>query len=257
MKKLFLSLIAMLGIALCANAENVTKNYKVSGFESISASHAFNVEVSQGSKYAVQLDIPESYVDYLVVEKRGSTLIIGLKNTLPKRLQNLKETCRAFITMPELNGIYLSGASKINVVDPVSISMGKMDIELSGASSILNLNVKAPEVEIEICGASHADITAKAGKIEGDLSGASRLTLLGNADELKIEVCGASGVNAKNLQATNVDVECSGASKAVVYAEKVLDVELSGASRCEYYGPEDLRLKVDDITGASRLSRAK
>ena len=48
----------MLGIALCANAENVTKSYKVSGFQSISASHAFNIEVAKGSRYAVKLDIP-------------------------------------------------------------------------------------------------------------------------------------------------------------------------------------------------------
>ncbi len=257
MKKYFLSIIAMLGIALCANAENVTKSYKVSGFQSISASHAFNIEVAKGSNYAVKLDIPEAYVDYLIVEKRGATLVIGLKNTLPKRIQNLKESCKAFITMPELNGIYLSGASKINVIDPFSISMGKMEVELSGASSILNLNVEAPEIEIEVSGASRGDMLAKAGKIEADVSGASKLTLTGNAGELDAEVSGASGVNAKNLEADTVEVDCSGASKAVVYAEKLLKVDLSGASRCEYYGPEELRLKVDDISGASRLSRAR
>ena len=257
MKKFLLSFMAILGIAICANAENVTKTYKVSGFQSISASHAFNIEVAKGSKYAVKIDIPESYMDYLVVEKRGTTLVIDLKSTLPKRIQNLRESCRAFITMPELNGIYLSGASKINVIDQFSIRMGKMEVELNGASNILNLNIEAPEIEIEVSGASRGEILAKAGKVEADVSGASKLNLTGKAGELDVEVSGASGVNAKNLEADTVELDCSGASKAVVYARKLLEVDLSGASRCEYYGPEDLRLKVEDISGASRLSRAR
>ena len=257
MKKFLLSFMAILGIAICANAENVTKTYKVSGFQSISASHAFNIEVAKGSKYAVKIDIPESYMDYLVVEKRGTTLVIDLKSTLPKRIQNLRESCRAFITMPELNGIYLSGASKINVIDQFSIRMGKMEVELNGASNILNLNIEAPEIEIEVSGASRGEILAKAGKVEADVSGASKLNLTGKAGELDVEVSGASGVNAKNLEADTVELDCSGASKAVVYARKLLEVDLSGASRCEYYGPEVLRLKVEDISGASRLSRAR
>lgn len=257
MKRLALTLIAIIAAVSASNAQNITKSYTVKGFSSISASHAFDVEVTSGDKYAVTLDIPQSYLDYLVIEKNEGTLVLGFKKTLPKKLSNLRETCKAYITMPELRGIYLSGASKINVKDNVDIAMGKMEIEISGASKINGLTVKAPEVDIEVKGASKADINITTSKVEADVSGASKLVMTGIAGELELEVSGASSVNAKNAKADDVELDCSGASKAIVYAEKRLKVELSGASGCEYYAPEDIRLDIVGISGASSIHRAK
>ncbi len=257
MKRLALTLIAVIAAVSVSNAQNITKSYTVKEFSSISASHAFDVEVTRGDKYAVTLDIPQSYLDYLVIEKKEGTLVLGFKKTLPKKLSNLRETCKAYVTMPELRGIYLRGASKINVKDKMDITMGKMEIELSGASKINCLTVEAPEVDIEINGASKADITVTTSKVEADVSGASKLVMTGNTGELELEVSGASSVNAKNTKADEVDLECSGASKAVVYAENRLKVELSGASGCEYYAPEDIKLDIVGISGASSIHRAK
>ena len=60
--------------------------------------------------------------------------------------------------------------------------------------------------------------------------GASRADIDGSANDLNIDVSGASKVDADELNAQNVVVEASGASKANVYAIQSIDARASGAS---------------------------
>lgn len=114
---LALSLIALL--AGCTLAEKltsitgsgnvVTQEEDITGFDKVDGSQAFKVDIRQGDTFKVVIRIDDNLVEHLEVVKEGKTLKIGLK---PGRIYNIRQaTMEAEVTMPELTGLELSGAS--------------------------------------------------------------------------------------------------------------------------------------------------
>lgn len=138
----------------------------------------------------------------------------------------------------EIDGetLELSTSKKISSRNPIIVRIGAPDIEnleVSGASSVFVNNLNNDSLKV-------------------DLSGASNVKTEGVTKNLKIELSGASRFDAEKLQAENVSVEASGASKADVFASMKLDADLSGASKVTYSGnPKDL---VKNASGASKIS---
>ncbi|MBR5056307.1 MAG: DUF2807 domain-containing protein [Bacteroidales bacterium] len=259
MKKIILSIVAVLAVMVSAGAQEAmtTQRYAAKDFTSLSISNAFEVQLVKSDTYRVTLEYPTDCAKYISVARQKATLFIGLKNKTPRKWMNGKHEFRAIVEMPEVYGIYLSGATKLASEDLFLMNMHPFEVELSGAAKITSLSVDGPSVNIELSGASRADINVNAGEVEADVSGASKLTLTGNVTDLTIDASGASSVHAKNVNATNVDVDGSGASKIFIFVERELKVDLSGASKCEYIGPDEIILRSIDITGASALKKVQ
>jgi hypothetical protein len=116
----------------------------------------------------------------------------------------------------------------------VKISLPKLSaIELSGASRGIANNIKSDKLNLEV-------------------SGASRLLMNGTVSELQSEVSGASKLDAKGLIADNVEIECSGASKAHVQANTSLKISAAGASKVVYSGTPKV---VEESSGASSIAQ--
>lgn len=107
---------------------------------------------------------------------------------------------------------------------------------------------------LELSGAVHSDVSGvKSERLGLELSGASRVRLEGAAQRLDLDMSGASAVSAMGLMADEVRAEMSGASKALVSAEKSLRVDGSGASAVTYRGNPTVK---QDLSGAAQLGRA-
>lgn len=141
----------------------------------------------------------------------------------------------------EINGetLEISTSKRISTRNPIIVKIGAPDIEnmeVSGASSVVLGNLNNDSLRI-------------------DLSGASNVKVEGITKNLTIDLSGASRINAENLQAENVSVDASGASKADVFASNKLKADLSGASKVAYSGsPKDL---IKKTSGASKISEKK
>jgi hypothetical protein len=207
----------------------VTEDFDIRGFSKLEISHAFNVEVIQSSSYEVAVRVDEKLQQHLRIEKRGDTLVIGLK---PYRSYNLRSvTMEAEVRMPDLRGIDASGAS---------------DVRISGFSSV-------KDFEVDLSGASYLDgeITARYVRIE--VSGASRVRLQGSAEDLRLNASGASNLDLEDFPVRDADIELSGASEAEVVLNGTLDIDASGASRL-YFGGSPIMGRVD-LSGASSIKR--
>ena len=259
MKKILVSIITVFALLTSASAQEAMtrQGYKAQDFTSLNISHAFDVELVKGDRYSVTLEFPSDCAQYISVAKQGGTLFVGLKNKTPRKFLTGRHTFRATIKMPEVYGIYLSGAAKLTTEDMFLMNMRPLEIRLSGASRLSKIAVDGPSVELDLSGASKAEINLNAAEVDAKVNGASKLTLTGTVDELSLDLSGASSVNAKNVNAAKADVECSGASKAYIYVEQRLKVNLSGASKCEYIAAEGVDLRVDSVTGASTLKRVQ
>jgi hypothetical protein len=189
----------------------VTQDLALSQFDRVRVSQAFQVDIRQGEAFKVVVRVDEKLVDTLQVRKVGDRLEIGLKPPNGYEIRDARMT--AEVTMPELRGLDLSGASHVTISGFKSKEL--LDLELSGSSSL------------------QGDI--EAGEARLDLSGASRARLSGSVRHLQVRTSGASTGELWRFAATDADVDASGASELNVNARH-LQVEASGASQVTYQG---------------------
>ncbi|MEJ2204542.1 MAG: DUF2807 domain-containing protein [Gemmatimonadota bacterium] len=108
---------------------------------------------------------------------------------------------------------------------------------------------------VEIRGSGAVDMEADLGWIPElwiSLSGASSLTLAGAADVADVTLSGASRYDALDVETLDTWIEASGASRAWVWAERLLDARASGASEVRFRGTPTVRAEV---SGASTVTR--
>lgn len=263
MKKFLLTLSAVAVAAMTLNAagksgvEYVTTDYDLKGFTGIEVSGVVEVQVSRSERYSVKVDVPKEIMDYLIVRVHGGDLEIFLRN-VPARLNRTLNgwSIKAHISMPRLTSLEMSGATKFDSTDSFDLGGGKFDLEISGASQARGLSFTNASADVEISGASKAEIGGEFDRIEAEISGASVITLSGKARMLDMEVSGASKLKSVDLVAENVRAEVSGASKASVYVEGSLSAEVTGASSFNYRGSDHMEvrsLSVGRTSSAKRL----
>ena len=99
------------GGVVVGSGKLATQEFNFSDFKRVDVSSAFEVEIAQSGSYHVSVTADDNLFEYIEVSKEGETLKIGLKT-----VTNLgPATLKAQITMPQLSGLILSGASKGSV----------------------------------------------------------------------------------------------------------------------------------------------
>ena len=202
-----------LGIPITGSGDVVTQKEDISGFDSLEISSAFKVVVIQGETYSVVIRIDDNLQKYLEVVKQGNTLKIGLKTD-----RTVGATEEAEVTMPELTGLDLSGASHVTIAGFKSTA--SIDVDLEGASYL------------------RGDI--EAGDARFDVVGASEVTLGGSAGDVDIGASGASTVDLADFPVADASVVADGASTVTVNASGTLDVDAGGAAQVYYLGSPTL-----------------
>ncbi|MFL7794097.1 MAG: head GIN domain-containing protein [Anaerolineae bacterium] len=206
------------------NMETQEKSF--TGFDRVEASHVFQVKINQGEDFSVTVRMDDEVREFVQVTKQGNTLKLGLKPDHTYTFKNV--TLEATVTMPELTGVSLSGASHAKVTG--FMSARDLNLDISGTSSV--------EGDIE------------ASTVICELSGSSTINLNGSADDLVVKASGGSIVKLSEFSAANADIEASGASTATVNVSGTLNANASGASRVYYVGEPTLG-RVDTSGAAS------
>jgi hypothetical protein len=212
---------------LVGSGDLETETYAFTDFNKVEISSAFEFEIEQSSSYSIEITTDDNIMEYVRVSLDGQTLKIGLRPATWIGPATLK----ASVTMPELSGLEVSGASRGTVSD--FSSTDDLDIVVSGASRVTG------------------DIVA--GNVDFDISGASSVELDGSANDIIADVSGASSLKLDDFTATNANVDLSGASSGTVNLDGRLDADLSGASRLWYIG--EPTMGTIETSGASTLSQ--
>lgn len=224
-----LALLACGSVTLAGRSSQLaTREYSISGFTGIEASSAFEVEVTQGSEFRVDVTAEEGTFRYIRVGQDGDNLRFRLDHA--GIFDFGRATLRARVTMPSLTAVDLSGASRC---DLKGFETGDVDVRLSGASKLT-------------------------GRLQGatltyDLSGASSVDLDGGANEVRATLSGASALDLRDAPAAKADVELSGASSARLQVTETLGYHLSGGSTLRYSGTPEVTSA--DVSGGSRVNR--
>jgi hypothetical protein len=152
--------------------------------------------------------VDDNVVDKLRVTKTGDTLSIALDPGIYTRM-----TLRAFVTMPDIEGLELSGGSRGTISGFVALA--SLDLELSGGSHV-DVEGSARDLIVDASGGSTLDLEdfpvhdadiaysggssgtiSLDGNLDADLSGGSRLWYVGNPTLGNIDTSGGSTVQRK------------------------------------------------------------
>jgi len=210
------------------NGNVIKQDRKVSSFNGIEVSGAFQVFLKQGNAETVTVEADENLLSFIRTEVVNGTLIIETKN-MPFHATT-KMT--VYVTIKGLKSIDLSGA---------------VDIETQNK---LNLS----DLKIDVSGASDAKLEVAVQKLDLDGSGASKLLFRGSAVDVKMDLSGASEIFAYDMPAESYSIELSGAGKAEINVSKKLSAEVSGAGTVRYKGSPTV---IDqEVSGAGSIKKA-
>lgn len=187
------------------------KTFAFTGFTRINLGDANTVTITKGNDFSIKANGCTADLNDLEVTLM-SNQILDIKFRNYKRDRYRVDFT---ITMPSLVQLNLSGASKGNVNS------------FAGQNTVMRTVVS---------GASECTVNGTGINAAMDVSGASKLILKGNTESLYGQISGASEVRAYDVNATEVDIDVSGSSKAYVRPLQVFFASASGASRIYYKG---------------------
>lgn len=204
---------------------DVKKTFDVENFDELDLGNAFEINVKQGSDFRLEAIGEQRDIDDLVITNTNGELKIRYSNALRLRRYRMQIN----IEMPTVKDVDFSGASQAKIT---GFDLRNLEIDLSGASK--------------------AEIDSKVQNFEIDLSGASELELFSDSESLDAEISGASILNAFNTKTTDATLDISGASRARVNVTNRLKVKASGASSVRYRGTP----QVDkNLSGGSTVEK--
>jgi len=191
------------GNTVTGSGQSVSRTFDLTGFSRIEANNTAQVEVTRGEAFHVEIEVNDNLASRLDVRARGDTLYIGLQNGSYSRV-----TLRAQVTMPELTGVKLDGASTLQgQLDGEKLTLnlngasqaaltgtaGPVSIHIDGSSRALLGDLDAAEVEVNANGASRVEIKTS-GEVRGKANGASTITVAGAPTSVDVQTEGASQV---------------------------------------------------------------
>ena len=199
---------ALLASAACGGGTGSGKveseRIAVSPFSRLDVENTFDVTVSIGQKAAVVVRVDDAHRDALDVGVTGDTLHVGLEPGTSVG----DATLQADVTVPALSGIDVSGASKVHLADQTAADA--LELVVSGASG-LDGPVEISEGRLDVSGASHASLEGSAVRLDLSVSGASSVRGIAfTAQTLTASLSGASSVELAVTD--SLSAEASGAS---------------------------------------------
>ena len=114
--------------------QSVRRTVAASGFTAVSTGWGIDVEVATSTGWAVEVSADRQVVDRIIVEVRGSTLWIGLREGTLARARWLASQARVSIALPSLEQLEVAGGSQARLA--MRQPGGSLAVVLSGGSSL-------------------------------------------------------------------------------------------------------------------------
>jgi hypothetical protein len=208
------------------NGKIISDERKVSDFNAIDASGAFNIVLNEGNENKIKIDGDENIIKHIYTEVKDSTLKIFTDNSV----KNYKKL-NIFITYQKLASIESDGACMITG----------------------NSEIKTEHFSIKLSGATDLTLKLSVAYLNAVLSGTGSVNITGNADKQNVELSGTSSFNALNLVTNTTTIDLSGVGSAEINALKEINGDLSGVGSIHYKGEPPV--KNINISGLGSFSK--
>jgi len=202
------------------SGERTTRTYDFADFDGVDVTGQWQVTIERGDAWRVSVDLPAEFADRVRVERSGDVLHLAYAGAFWfagfGRVDRENDGApQATITMPALEALDLSGASRLSFSGfegsalSVEVSGGvamrgaasrfdTLTLDLSGAGSVDLADVPVTDANVDISGAGNVKLQMTGGRLTGDMSGAANLEYSGTVSEETIDRSGMVSVRRRN-----------------------------------------------------------
>lgn len=216
------ALLLLAGVSLFAMGTRGDGNIKtetrsVSGFDSIDASGAGKVYVTQGAEFKVVVKCDANLIDRVRTEVKGGSLHLWIESGW---MDSCMPTLLEYeVTLPKISHVGLSGA--IDAITRTPLRSAAFRIEVSGSGSFQGILSVASSLAVSVSGSGSI-------RVEGD------------ASSLDADVSGAGSVRAAKLAVATAEASVSGSGFIELAASKRLKANVSGSGEVRYTGDPEV-----------------
>ena len=183
------------------SGKRVMQKREISPFTSISTEGAFTIEITCQKEPSLEVEGDDNVLEFVTAEVRGN--VLRLKSS---KSYSTDEPVRFKITVPNLEGLTVSGAGRIDIT---GMKNEKFEIDSNGAPNIV-VSGTTNTVDINSNGAGRIDTqNLRASRAVVDSKGVSRIDL-DVSEQLDITVSGPSTVTYKGDPVVNKTVNGPG-----------------------------------------------
>ena len=224
---LFISLlISFVSFPLRANE---VRQFKLSGFRGVEIGSAFEVHIKKSATHSVSAEGASEDIDNLQFDIDKGVLEVYFKDSGRSwsfKTRNHKVILH--IGMPELKEAEFTGAAKMTLSGFTNEE--EIKLYFSGASKGIIEAIEVSKLSLELSGASKVMVSGKTLKLNINANGASSIQAFPlQAKDADIDLSGASKaeISVKN----SLRVDASGASKVAYKGNPTISRDLSGAAK--------------------------
>lgn len=216
------------GIARGMDFVKETRNVK--GFTRVSFGVSGNLYINIGSEFKVELEGDKSLLDEIITDVSGGKLVIKKENWK----WNNNEKVNVYITMPELNGLGVSGSGRAEIRD--AVKTGELNLSVSGSGKLYTTDITATTLDCSISGS-------------GDII----LGGNGTAGSADISISGSGNYSGDPLKIGSASISISGSGNCSCNVSESLKASVSGSGNVTYIGNP----KIDARVSGSGKVRSK
>jgi hypothetical protein len=199
-------------------------------FNGIDVCDGIDVYINQSDSEAIAVSASkkeDALAIITTVENKNLKIYFDSKKGSGLRYENKK--LKVYLSFKNINSLNVSAGSDVYVVG----------------------NIVSPFLKVNVSGGSIFKGAVQVDTLQVDLSGASDADIKGTATNLTIQASGASDVLAYDLIVSECNIKASGASDINITVNRALSVHATGASKIRYRGTAVIKYK--QTRGASSV----
>jgi hypothetical protein len=210
--------------AFAANQSDVKETRALSGFTKVGFGVSGNLYINIGPEFKVVLEGEKRVLENVITEVSGGKLIIKNENW---RMSNwrMNEKVTVYITMPELNGLGVSGSGKAEIKD--AVKTGDLYLSVSGSGKLYASDVTVSKLDCSISGSG--DITLGSG---------------GSSSKAGVSISGSGNYFGESFKIGSAEIHISGSGNCECNVTESLRASISGSGNVTYGGNPKLDAHV-------------
>ncbi len=206
--------------------QTVKESRDLKGFTSVGFGIAGNLYIKIGPEFSVELEGEKNDLEEVITELSGGRLLIKQENWR----FNFREKVTVYITMPELEGLGVSGSGKAEILD--SVKTEDLDLSVSGSGNLFTSGLTVENIECSISGSGNIRLGG------------------GNVTDAEVSISGSGSFNGEMVKSETMEVRVSGSGNCTCYVTGSLEASVSGSGNVTYKGNPKIDARV---SGSGRV----
>lgn len=219
---------ATAGTAYGQSDNKETRDLK--GFTKINFGVSGNMYINIGPEFKIVLEGDKDLLEEIETEVSGGKLVVKKDSWH----MSMTEKVTVYITMPEIEGLGVSGSGRAEIKDPVKTE--DLSLSVSGSGKIYAGSIAVNNLKCSISGSGDINVGG------------------GNADTGNISISGSGSYTGETAKIKSADLSISGSGNCLVNASESLTAHVSGSGNVTYTGGSP---KVDARVSGSGKVRSR